>query len=47
MRVLLDTNVVLDLFLDREPFADNAEIIWTANEKKQIDGYVSAITPVK
>jgi predicted nucleic acid-binding protein len=46
MRVLFDTNVILDLFLDRKPFADQAAELWQANENDQLEGYVSAITPV-
>lgn len=46
MRVLLDTDVVLDLYLDREPFAEQAEKIWQANERGVFAGYVAAITPV-
>ena len=46
MRVLLDTDVVLDLLLDRAGFADNAAAIWKANEQGQIDAYISAITSV-
>lgn len=46
MRVLLDTDVVLDLLLDREPFAADAVAIWQAGEKHQVDLYVSAITPI-
>ena len=46
MRVLLDTNVILDLFLDRAPFADAAAVLWLAHEREQLDAYVAAITPV-
>lgn len=46
MRVLLDTNVVLDLFLDREPFAENSATLWKAHENGQLTTYISAITPV-
>lgn len=46
MRVLLDTNVVLDYLLDREPFSDAAAAIWEAGRKGRIDIYVSALTPV-
>ncbi len=46
MRVLLDTDVVLDVFLEREPFVQDAPVIWLANEQGRIEGYVSAITPV-
>lgn len=46
MRVLLDTNVVLDFLLDREPFAESAAAVWEANRRGEIVSYVSAITPV-
>ncbi|MEZ4517224.1 MAG: PIN domain-containing protein [Chloroflexota bacterium] len=46
MRVLLDTNVVLDLYLDRIPFADAAAALWQAHEQGDLVGYVSSITPV-
>ncbi len=46
MRVLLDTNVILDLFLDRAPFADAAATLWLAHEREQLSAYVAAITPV-
>lgn len=46
MLVLLDTDVILDLFLDREPFADAAAILWRAHETEQLTAYVSAIMPV-
>ena len=46
MRVLLDTNIILDLFLEREPFVDDAALLWRANEEGHLTAYVSAITPV-
>ena len=46
MRILLDTNVILDIFLDREPFVDDAGLIWKAHEAERLTAYVSAITPV-
>ena len=46
MRVLLDTNVILDLFLEREPFVNDAALLWRANEVRALSAYVSAITPV-
>ena len=46
MRVLLDTDVILDVFLKREPFAEAAAELWRANEQGLYEGYVSAITPV-
>src|SRR5687767_6922360 len=46
MRALLDTDVLLDLFLDRESFAETAAALWEANERGDFEGYISAITPV-
>ena len=46
MRILLDTNVILDLFLDRAPFADDAAALWQAHERGQISAYTAAITPI-
>ncbi|HLF28571.1 MAG TPA: PIN domain-containing protein [Anaerolineae bacterium] len=45
-RVLLDTNVILDFLLDREPFAEAATQLWQANEQGRFEGYISAITPI-
>ena len=44
MRVLLDTNIVLDLLLQREPFADDAKDIFLLIENNQIDGFLCATT---
>lgn len=46
MRVLLDTNVILDLLLDRVPFAENASRLLKLAEQGLYEAYVSAITPV-
>ncbi|MEW6211690.1 MAG: PIN domain-containing protein [Acidobacteriota bacterium] len=46
MRALLDTDVILDLLLDRAGFADSAAELWEANEQGRMDAYISAITPV-
>lgn len=40
MKVLLDTNVVLDLLLGREPFANLAKEIFILIEQKKIDGFL-------
>ena len=44
MRVLIDTNNVLDFLLQREPFAQDAELIFKAINTGQIVGYVTATT---
>lgn len=42
-RILIDTDVLLDFFFDREPFSDNAAKVLSLCENKVIKGY---ITPV-
>jgi predicted nucleic acid-binding protein len=46
MRLLLDTNVVLDLILSRQPFLQDAQPLWHALTGNQPmgTGYVSATT---
>jgi predicted nucleic acid-binding protein len=46
MRILLDTDVVLDYLLDRAPFAAPASAIWQASEQGRLEIFVSAITPI-
>jgi predicted nucleic acid-binding protein len=46
MRVLLDTNVILDFLLDREPFSEAAAEVWQTLQQGRAEGYVSPITPV-
>jgi predicted nucleic acid-binding protein len=42
MNVLIDTNVVLDQLLKREPFYENAKRIHLLSEKGYINSYISA-----
>jgi predicted nucleic acid-binding protein len=44
MKVLIDTNVLLDFLLEREPFKKDAEDLFTAIDSGQIIGYVTATT---
>lgn len=44
MIALLDTDVVLDLFLERKPFAEAAAILFSKVEEEEIHGYISATT---
>ncbi len=46
MRVLFDSDVVLDLVLDREPFAEDAAALFELNERGRIRGYASGVTIV-
>ena len=43
-RIFLDTNVILDFFLEREPFYYDALKLWAACEEGLVEGYVSALT---
>ena len=44
MIALFDTDVVLDLLLDRKPFAEAAAFLFSKAEDGEIQGYVSATT---
>lgn len=44
MRVLLDTNIVLDYLLEREPFLQDTEALFDAIDSGQVVGYVTATT---
>lgn len=44
MRVLFDTNVILDVLLDRQPHADTAEYLMSLADKGHVDGVVCATT---
>src|SRR5438094_7866494 len=46
MRTLLDTDVVLDVILAREPFAKAAAELLDLGEQGLFEPYVSAITPL-
>ena len=44
MKILLDTNIVLDVLMDRMPFADSAVELFSKVEDGTIIGYVCATT---
>lgn len=44
MRVLVDTNIVLDFPLQREPFFQDADLLFQAIDSGQVVGYVTATT---
>jgi predicted nucleic acid-binding protein len=44
VRVLIDTNIVLDFLLQREPFFQDAELLFQAIDTGQLIGYVTATT---
>jgi predicted nucleic acid-binding protein len=41
-RLLVDTNIVLDVLLDRHPHADKSVAIWAAVETSACEGYLAA-----
>ncbi len=44
MKVLIDTNIIVDVALDRDPFFTQSEQIVHLAELRQIEGYISAST---
>lgn len=44
MRILIDTNVILDLLLDREPFSRHSALLISEIEKGRITGVLCATT---
>ena len=42
-KILLDTDVILDFFFDRKPFSDNASMVLSLCESKQITGYIISV----
>ncbi|MBP1465021.1 PIN domain-containing protein [Candidatus Chloroploca sp. M-50] len=46
MRVLIDTDVVLDLMLKRAAFFADAFAVWKAGDQGRYERYVAAMTPV-
>jgi predicted nucleic acid-binding protein len=44
VKVLIDTNVVLDVLLDRRPFSDPAGILFSMVEKGELSGFLGATT---
>ncbi len=44
MKFLFDTNIVLDVLMDRKPFADSASALFAAAEDGAITGYLCGTT---
>ncbi|MCH7613202.1 MAG: PIN domain-containing protein [Candidatus Marinimicrobia bacterium] len=42
-RILIDTDVILDFFFDRQPFSEFAVKIFSLCESKQIQGFVTPV----
>ena len=44
MVLLIDTNIVLDVLMNRQPHYEYSRLIWKMCLRKQADGYISALT---
>ena len=44
MKVLIDTNVILDVLYKRKGFYEDSLKIWKLCETRKIDGYISALS---
>lgn len=44
MKILFDTNIILDLLLDRKPFVHHAQTLFEKVESGKIEGYLGATT---
>ncbi|OKH32733.1 DNA-binding protein [[Phormidium ambiguum] IAM M-71] len=44
MRILIDTNVVLDFLQERQPFVENAARIFERIDTGEIEGFIAATT---
>lgn len=44
MKVLFDTNIILDVLLDRKPFSEDAALLMSKVERSEITGFLGATT---
>jgi predicted nucleic acid-binding protein len=44
MKVLFDTNIILDVLLDRKPFSEYASYLMSKVERSEINGFLCATT---
>ena len=44
MKILIDTNVILDVLFDREDFFQSSSAIWDICETNNTEGYISALS---
>ncbi len=42
IRVLFDTNILLDVLLDRQPFVGASQELWAAIEERKAEAFISA-----
>lgn len=44
MKILFDTNIIIDVFLDRKPFSEHASYLMSKVERSEITGFLCAST---
>ncbi|MGK7902685.1 MAG: type II toxin-antitoxin system VapC family toxin [Hormoscilla sp.] len=44
MKILLDTNIIIDVALERQPYFQDSEVIVSLVEQGTVEGYISAST---
>lgn len=44
MKIFIDTNILLDVLLQREPFYKHSAILWSLIKQKKIKAYISALS---
>jgi len=44
MKVLFDTNIIIDVLLDRKPFSEHASYLLSSVERSEINGFLCATT---
>jgi len=44
VKIQIDTNIVIDYALIRQPFYDDADLIFSLIEQKKLEGFISATT---
>jgi len=44
MKIFVDTNVILDILLEREPFSEDSCVVWDAVENRDFEGFVSSVS---
>ena len=44
MKVYFDTNILLDVLLQREPFLADSRRVWALAEQRRIEGLISVLT---
>lgn len=44
MKVFFDTNILIDVLANRQPFYEDSAVLWTLSERRKITGLVSVLT---